>query len=178
MPRLRRTWSSSWTCECRLSPPLLPGLCAKARSCHLLVCRSSAAKSPPAGITSENLLFFFNVRCVSCRSGSVSGLTLKLMKTSVMEMLDTLSDDDYVNVARVSCELSCLPAPPSPPCRLLVPRCHTILFPLFQHTKFWEMLALSRHSRGALPSTHTHTSTHPSSIHVFGMAALFADIFG
>ncbi|XP_075429762.1 voltage-dependent calcium channel subunit alpha-2/delta-2 [Ascaphus truei] len=32
-------------------------------------------------------------------SGSVSGLTLKLMKTSVMEMLDTLSDDDYVSVA-------------------------------------------------------------------------------
>lgn len=29
----------------------------------------------------------------------MSGLTLKLMKTSVCEMLDTLSDDDYVNVA-------------------------------------------------------------------------------
>ncbi|XP_051551133.1 voltage-dependent calcium channel subunit alpha-2/delta-2-like [Myxocyprinus asiaticus] len=33
-------------------------------------------------------------------SGSVSGLTLKLIKASVTEMLDTLSDDDYVNVAR------------------------------------------------------------------------------
>ncbi|XP_017290979.1 voltage-dependent calcium channel subunit alpha-2/delta-2-like isoform X2 [Kryptolebias marmoratus] len=33
-------------------------------------------------------------------SGSVSGLTLKLIKASVMEMLDTLSDDDYINVAR------------------------------------------------------------------------------
>ena len=31
----------------------------------------------------------------------MSGLTLKLIKASVMEMLDTLSDDDYVNVARV-----------------------------------------------------------------------------
>lgn len=40
--------------------------------------------------------------CLVSRSGSVSGLTLKLMKTSVCEMLDTLSDDDYVNVASVS----------------------------------------------------------------------------
>uniref|UniRef100_A0A671KSA5 Voltage-dependent calcium channel subunit alpha-2/delta-2-like n=1 Tax=Sinocyclocheilus anshuiensis TaxID=1608454 RepID=A0A671KSA5_9TELE len=31
-------------------------------------------------------------------SGSVSGLTLKLIKASVTEMLDTLSDDDFVNV--------------------------------------------------------------------------------
>ncbi|KAJ3597064.1 hypothetical protein NHX12_003464, partial [Muraenolepis orangiensis] len=35
-------------------------------------------------------------------SGSVSGLTLKLIQTSVIEMLDTLSDDDYVNVVYVS----------------------------------------------------------------------------
>ncbi|XP_051805673.1 LOW QUALITY PROTEIN: voltage-dependent calcium channel subunit alpha-2/delta-1a [Acanthochromis polyacanthus] len=31
-------------------------------------------------------------------SGSVSGLTLKLIRTSVNKMLETLSDDDYVNV--------------------------------------------------------------------------------
>uniref|UniRef100_A0A8C1BDN0 Calcium channel, voltage-dependent, alpha 2/delta subunit 1a n=1 Tax=Cyprinus carpio carpio TaxID=630221 RepID=A0A8C1BDN0_CYPCA len=31
-------------------------------------------------------------------SGSVSGLTLKLIRTSVSEMLETLSDDDYVNI--------------------------------------------------------------------------------
>lgn len=36
------------------------------------------------------------------RSGSVSGLTLKLIRTSVSEMLETLSDDDYVNVVYVS----------------------------------------------------------------------------
>ncbi|XP_073723889.1 voltage-dependent calcium channel subunit alpha-2/delta-1a isoform X1 [Misgurnus anguillicaudatus] len=31
-------------------------------------------------------------------SGSVSGLTLKLIRTSVSEMLETLADDDYVNI--------------------------------------------------------------------------------
>lgn len=36
------------------------------------------------------------------RSGSVSGLILKLMKIFVCEMLDTLFDDDYVNVVLVS----------------------------------------------------------------------------
>lgn len=32
----------------------------------------------------------------------MSGLTLKLIRTSVSEMLETLSDDDYVNVVDVS----------------------------------------------------------------------------
>uniref|UniRef100_A0A4W3J4M5 Calcium channel, voltage-dependent, alpha 2/delta subunit 1a n=1 Tax=Callorhinchus milii TaxID=7868 RepID=A0A4W3J4M5_CALMI len=40
-------------------------------------------------------------------SGSVSGLTLKLIRTSVSEMLETLSDDDYVNVVSVSNSVSC-----------------------------------------------------------------------
>lgn len=38
----------------------------------------------------------------NCRSGSVSGLTLKLIRMSVSNMLETLSDDDYVNVVYVS----------------------------------------------------------------------------
>uniref|UniRef100_A0A8C9XZE2 Calcium voltage-gated channel auxiliary subunit alpha2delta 1 n=1 Tax=Sander lucioperca TaxID=283035 RepID=A0A8C9XZE2_SANLU len=42
------------------------------------------------------------VFCCCCRSGSVSGLTLKLIRTSVSEMLETLSDDDYVNVVYVT----------------------------------------------------------------------------
>ena len=32
----------------------------------------------------------------------MTGLTLKLIRTSVCEMLETLSDDDYVNVVFVS----------------------------------------------------------------------------
>lgn len=40
------------------------------------------------------------------RSGSISGLTLKLIKTSVSKMLETLSDDDYVNVVYVSTPLA------------------------------------------------------------------------
>lgn len=38
----------------------------------------------------------------NCRSGSVSGFTLRLIRTSVSKMLETLSDDDYVNVVYVS----------------------------------------------------------------------------
>lgn len=42
------------------------------------------------------------------RSGSVSGLTLKLIRISVSKMLETLSDDDYVNVVYVSTPLAWL----------------------------------------------------------------------
>lgn len=56
----------------------------------------------------------------------MSGLTLKLMKTSVYEMLDTLSDDDYVNVASVSATgwaagLYPWAVPSSPPRELFAP---------------------------------------------------------
>lgn len=47
----------------------------------------------------------------------MSGLTLKLMKTSVYEMLDTLSDDDYVNVASVSAAPRGTPSCPVRPAR-------------------------------------------------------------
>lgn len=66
---------------------------------HIRIALFCEALSPPhlcfLGMWHSFLL------CVFHRSGSVSGLTLKLIKASVMEMLDTLSDDDYVNVARV-----------------------------------------------------------------------------
>ncbi|XP_026182974.1 voltage-dependent calcium channel subunit alpha-2/delta-1a isoform X1 [Mastacembelus armatus] len=39
-------------------------------------------------------------------SGSVSGLTLKLIRTSVSKMLETLSDDDFVNVVSFNEEAS------------------------------------------------------------------------
>uniref|UniRef100_A0A8C2AM87 Calcium voltage-gated channel auxiliary subunit alpha2delta 1 n=1 Tax=Cyprinus carpio TaxID=7962 RepID=A0A8C2AM87_CYPCA len=39
-------------------------------------------------------------------SGSVSGLTLKLIRTSVSEMLETLSDDDYVNVVHFNTKVN------------------------------------------------------------------------
>lgn len=41
----------------------------------------------------------------------MSGLTLKLIRTSVSEMLETLSDDDYVNVVYVSIKPSACRAP-------------------------------------------------------------------
>lgn len=47
------------------------------------------------------------LRPLRLRSGSVSGLTLKLIRTSVSEMLETLSDDDYVNVVYVSTRTEC-----------------------------------------------------------------------
>lgn len=71
----------------------------------------------PVGQFIFGLIFFFSVficdidLCYktqtqifvpNCRSGSVSGLTLKLIRTSVSKMLETLSDDDYVNVVYVS----------------------------------------------------------------------------
>lgn len=54
----------------------------------------------------------------------MSGLTLKLMKTSVCEMLDTLSDDDYVNVASVSAKRGRRArngTPPPAPCSSCLP---------------------------------------------------------
>uniref|UniRef100_A0A8C0HQF2 Calcium voltage-gated channel auxiliary subunit alpha2delta 2 n=1 Tax=Buteo japonicus TaxID=224669 RepID=A0A8C0HQF2_9AVES len=95
-------------CECPSSPALL---CPRRDttpwfpSCLTLL----TTCLPPAATPwrAPNKIDLYDVRRRPCppaslssaRSGSVSGLTLKLMKTSVYEMLDTLSDDDYVNVA-------------------------------------------------------------------------------
>ncbi|KPP62528.1 hypothetical protein Z043_119283 [Scleropages formosus] len=66
------------------------------------------AKPSPVNLTLISSLLRYSFQCciflnvfwglVFNRSGSVSGLTLKLIRTSVNEMLETLSDDDYVNV--------------------------------------------------------------------------------
>lgn len=68
-----------------------------------------------------------------------------------MEMLDTLSDDDYVNVARVSRSLPQVAGPLSTPF-LKIPG-------------FGEILA---YPSSAGEHAHTHTPTHTNIIHVFG----------
>lgn len=61
------------------------------------------------GLVIVSTRLFGEANCVSNRrSGSVSGLTLKLIRISVSEMLETLSDDDYVNVVYVSTPLAWL----------------------------------------------------------------------
>lgn len=62
--------------------------------------------SSPTGLFDQTSAVFVPNR----RSGSVSGLTLKLIRISVSKMLETLSDDDYVNVVYVSTPLSLLAA--------------------------------------------------------------------
>lgn len=72
-------------------------------------CCLSACKEAEWGSAAEVCVHVVTlVSCLSVcfRSGSVSGLTLKLIRTSVSEMLETLSDDDYVNVVYVSVYLS------------------------------------------------------------------------
>lgn len=79
----------------------------------------------------------------------MSGLTLKLMKTSVYEMLDTLSDDDYVNVASVSAtgqtEGLCPQAPPSSPAQELFTPTHTWLRALQTEIPFFVFLTTHLH---------------------------------
>lgn len=79
----------------------------------------------------------------------MSGLTLKLMKTSVYEMLDTLSDDDYVNVASVSAtgqtEGLCPQAPPNSPAQELFSPMHIWLRALQTEIPFFVFLTTHLH---------------------------------
>lgn len=70
------------------------------------------------------------------RSGSVSGLTLKLIRTSVSEMLETLSDDDFVNVASVSMDAYPFWIPP----------------PVSSWIRFWRVLGRCRNVTSVLRS--------------------------
>lgn len=77
------------------------GLCIQISWFILIINELETCCSPIGCICSVFFNWLGLYLCSPLRSGSVSGLTLKLIKASVMEMLDTLSDDDYVNVARV-----------------------------------------------------------------------------